>query len=220
MNINQFRVSINPDVNRQIQLLDGNILCYESDNDIIDFVLIVDTAANYKLDLESKRDGCSHYNTISLEKSDDDEYPHVLLKAGMLFNGKNIVQIRMIDNNQVWVSDRVDVWVKKSILSQCGAYQEMGFIPSEFYQIESNLDEINKHPPTIDKSGYWSVWNPSTHRYELTDIPYSGGSATIKAGNGIKIDNDTISVLPDMSTLDFDEQGRLQLGSADLGIIV
>ena len=105
MNINQFKVSINPDVNRQIQLLDGNILCYESDNDIIDFVLIVDTAANYKLDLESKHNGCSHYNTISLEKSDDDEYPHILLKAGMLFNGKNIVQIRMIDNDQVWVSD-------------------------------------------------------------------------------------------------------------------
>ena len=220
MNINQFRVAITPDVNRQIQLFDGNILCYESDNDIIDFVLIVDAATNYKLDLESKHDGCSHYNTISLDKGAEDEYPHVLLKAGMLFNGKNIVQIRSINNNQVWNSEKVNVWVKKTILSPCGAYQEMGFIPSEFYQIESNLDEFNQHPPTIDSSGYWSVWDVSEHKYKITDIPYAGSSVAIKAGDGIVVKDDAISVRPDMSTLNFDEFGRLQLGSADLGIIV
>lgn len=49
-------------------------------------------------------------------------------------------------------------------------------VPSEFYQIEQNITEINNHPPYPGSDGYWMIWNPNTHEYEKSDKPIPEGS--------------------------------------------
>lgn len=49
-------------------------------------------------------------------------------------------------------------------------------VPSEFYQIEQNITEINNHPPYPGSDGYWMIWNPNTHEYEQSDKPIPEGS--------------------------------------------
>lgn len=53
-------------------------------------------------------------------------------------------------------------------------------VPSEFYQIERNVTDINNNPPYPDPSGsgYWMIYDPTKRKYELSDVPIpavSGG---------------------------------------------
>lgn len=51
-------------------------------------------------------------------------------------------------------------------------------LPSEFYQVERAITEINNHPPKPGDNGYWMIWNPDTHQYEESTIKipvYTGG---------------------------------------------
>lgn len=218
MNTNVFRVSLN-ERTREITLMDGKVLCFETDNDIVDFVLIVDgvSSIQYKIDVENRRGGVSVFNTISLKPDEQGKDCHILLQAGMLFNGKNTMQIRSIDNAQVRVSEKFDVWVKKPVLGYCDAYQLSHPLPSEFYQIERSLNELNDHPPKPSNDGYWSIWNTSIHEYEKSTVPFSGTSYI--AGDGIGINNNLISVKTDGESIIFNEQGKLAFNRVDLGTI-
>lgn len=219
MNTNTFRVNLNTR-NRSIELQDGRVLCFETDNDIVNFVLIVDDAigsAQYKLDVETKRNGVTTFNTISLAIDGTGKQCEVLLQAGMLFNGKNSCQFRVIEGDQVWLSDKFDIWVKKPILGYCDAYQVSNPLPSEFYQIESSLTELSNHPPKPSDDGYWMVWNTSIHDYEKSTVPFAGQSFT--AGEGVDIKDNTISIKTDGDTIIFDDQGQLAFNHVDLGII-
>lgn len=42
--------------------------------------------------------------------------------------------------------------------------------PSEFYQIEQNITELNNHPPKPGPNGYWLVYNVKSKEYEESDI--------------------------------------------------
>lgn len=49
-------------------------------------------------------------------------------------------------------------------------------LPSEFYQVERTITDINNHPPTPGENGYWMIWNPSTHKYEESTVPLPDGT--------------------------------------------
>ena len=53
-------------------------------------------------------------------------------------------------------------------------------VPSEFYQIEANVTEINNHPPYPSDDGYWMIYNVNTHEYEKSEIP-----VIAKPGDGL-----------------------------------
>lgn len=218
MNTNNFRVKVNT-INREVNLPDGRVLCFETDNDIVNFVLIVDGAreAQYKVDIENKRGGVSTFNTISLKPDEYTGNLAVVMQAGMMFNGKNTCQIRVIDNSQVWVSNKFDIWVKKPVLGYCDAYQVENPLPSEFYQIESSLNELSSHPPKPSEDGYWMVWNTSIHDYEKSTVQFAG--TVYYGGEGIDVSNDTISVKTDGETIIFNDKGQLAFNHVDLGTI-
>ena len=54
-------------------------------------------------------------------------------------------------------------------------------VPSEFYQIESNVTAINNNPPYPDPSGsgYWMIYDPAKRKYELSDVPVPAVSGSI-----------------------------------------
>lgn len=49
-------------------------------------------------------------------------------------------------------------------------------LPSEFYQIERTITDINNHPPTPGTNGFWLIWNPTTRRYEESTVPLPDGT--------------------------------------------
>lgn len=49
-------------------------------------------------------------------------------------------------------------------------------LPSEFYQIERTITDINNHPPTPGTGGYWMIWNPAKRAYEESTVPLPEGT--------------------------------------------
>lgn len=62
---------------------------------------------------------------------------------------------------------------KKSTQKHCDCDNAL---PSEFYQIERTITDINNHPPTPGTSGYWMIWNPTTRKYEESTVPLPDGT--------------------------------------------
>lgn len=200
------------------------VICFENDSDVVEFVCVVEDSTplsgdwEYKLDIEAKVDGSPFYNTISLKEEVKGVYK-VFLKAGMLPRGKNIAQIRRVSANKTYVSECFELWVKKSVLGFCTAYQEHGFIPSEFYQIEQTLKTVNNNPPIPDKTGFWRVYDTEIGDYVISDIPVID-QTIYKSGNGIEMnDKDEISVKVDNKSVMFNEYNELYVETVDGGYI-
>ena len=150
---------------------DTKFLGFEKNNgvDVINVTVDTDESWTYKLDVKYPDKCCSCeqlYNIIDLTRNGN-VCTVVLTKDMLPFAGKYIMQLRAINSDKVQHSDTFDAWVKYSI-EPGSTYNP---VPSEFYQIEQNITEINNHPPYPDVSGFWMIWNSQTNKYELSDIP-------------------------------------------------
>lgn len=160
---------------------DNKFLAFEKNNgvDVINITVDTDESWTYKLDVKYPEKCCSGeqlYNIINLTRAGN-TCTAVLTKDMLPFTGKYIMQLRGISGDKVYHTDTFDCWVKYSI-DPSNVYDP---VPSEFYQIEDNIIEINNHPPYPDISGFWMIWNPATHQYELSTIPVpteAGGDKT------------------------------------------
>lgn len=160
---------------------DNKFLAFEKNNgvDVINITVDTDESWIYKLDVKYPDKCCSGeqlYNIINLTRTGN-TCTAILTKDMLPFTGKYIMQLRGISGDKVYHSDTFDCWVKYSI-EPASTYDP---VPSEFYQIEQNITEINNHPPYPDISGFWMIWNSQTHKYELSDIPVpteGGGDKT------------------------------------------
>lgn len=161
--------------------VDNRTLAFAKNNLVNEIVVTVDTSEDwtYRINVKYSKEDCSGknlYNVINLSRVGD--VCSVLLTNAMLpFSGKYIMQIVGKSGQREYHSDVFDVWAKYSI-DPSEVYDP---VPSEFYQIEDNIIEINNHPPYPDTSGYWMIWNPDTHQYELSTIPVpteGGGDKT------------------------------------------
>lgn len=151
--------------------LDTHTLAFAKNNLVNEIICTVDTDESwtYRIDVLYSQTDCSGnplYNIINLNRTGN--VCSALLTIAMLpFSGKYTMQLRGIKDQQIYHSDIFEVWVKYSI-DPSNVYDP---VPSEFYQIEDNIIEINNHPPYPDISGFWMIWNPTTHKYELSAIP-------------------------------------------------
>ena len=156
--------------------MDGHTLAFQKNNLVDSMVITVDTDETwqYKLDVKySCKDskGEQLYNVIDLTRVGNT--CTAILQASMLpFNGKYTMQLRGISDDKVYHTDTFDVWVKYSI--DPGKVYDP--VPSEFYQIESNITSMNNHPPKPGNNGYWLVWNVPKQEYEESDIPLPEGT--------------------------------------------
>ena len=168
---------------------DTRNLAFEKNNNVDEIVITVDTdeSWSYKLDVKYPdkfnigKD--TLYNIIDLDRNGN--ICSVILTSGMLpFNGKYTMQLRGINGDKVYHSDIFEVWVKYSI--EPGSTYEP--IPSEFYQIEKNLDiKVNEakqyaenaeiastRMPKISPNNTWLIWDVGTGDYVDTGIKVSG----------------------------------------------
>lgn len=155
---------------------DNKFLAFEKNSgvDVINITVDTDESWVYKLDVKYPDKCCSGeqlYNIINLTRIGD-TCTAVLTKDMLPFTGKYIMQLRGISGDKVYHSDTFDCWVKYSI-EPASTYDP---IPSEFYQIEQNITEINNNPPKPGENGYWLIWDVTTHQYKESDIPLPEGT--------------------------------------------
>lgn len=168
---------------------DSKTLAFEKNNNVDEIVITVDTdeSWSYKLDVKYPDkynvENDALYNIIDLGRNGD--ICSVILTSGMLpFNGKYTMQLRGINGDKVYHSDIFEVWVKYSI--EPGSTYDP--VPSEFYQIEKNLDiKVNEakqyaenaetastRMPKISSDNTWLIWDVGTGDYVDTGIVAAG----------------------------------------------
>ena len=154
---------------------DTKFLAFEKNNnvDVINITVDTDESWTYKLDVKYPEKCCSGeqlYNIINLTRTGN--VCTAILTSDMLsFAGKYTMQIRGINGDKVYHSDTFDAWVKYSI-EPASTYDP---VPSEFYQIEANVTEMNNNPPYPSDDGYWMIWDVNTHAYKKSDIKIIDG---------------------------------------------
>ena len=155
---------------------DTKFLAFEKNNgvDVINITVDTDESWSYKLDVKYPEKCCTGeelYNIIDLNR--DGDICSVELTSKMLpFAGKYTMQLRAINGDKVKHSDTFDAWIKYSI-EPASTYDP---VPSEFYQIEDNITEINNNPPKPGENGYWLIWDVTTHQYRESAIPLPDGT--------------------------------------------
>lgn len=155
---------------------DTKFLAFEKNNgvDVINITVDTDEEWTYKLDVKYPNKCCSGeqlYNIIDLTRTGN-SCTAVLTKDMLPFTGKYMMQLRAISGDKVYHSDTFDAWVKYSI-EPASTYDP---VPSEFYQIEDNITEINNNPPKPGENGYWLIWDAVTHQYKESAIPLPDGT--------------------------------------------
>ena len=177
---------------------DTRNLAFEKNSGVDEIVVTVDTDEfwSYKLDVKYPDkynvENDALYNIIDLDRNGN--ICSVILTSGMLpFNGKYTMQLRGINGDKVYHSDIFEAWVKYSI--EPGSTYDP--VPSEFYQIEKNLDiKVNEakqyaenaeiastRMPKISSDNTWLIWDVGTGGYVDTGIKASGADG--KDGVGI-----------------------------------
>lgn len=156
---------------------DERILAFKKDNLTAQMTFTVDTddSWTYKLDVRFPVKCCTGeelFNIIDLPMDASRTCIIDVTSAMVPFTGKYTMQLRGISGEQVYHSDTFEVWVKYSI--DPGAVYDP--VPSEFYQIEDNITEINNNPPKPGENGYWLIWDVTTHQYKESAIPLPDGT--------------------------------------------
>lgn len=157
--------------------LDERILAFKKDNLTAQMTFTVDTddSWTYKLDVRLPVKCCTGeelFNIIDLPMDASRTCTIDVTAAMVPFTGKYTMQLRGISGEQVYHSDTFEIWVKYSI-DPGAAYDP---VPSEFYQIEDNITEINNNPPKPGENGYWLIWDVTTHQYKESAIPLPDGT--------------------------------------------
>ena len=179
---------------------DTKFLAFEKNNgvDVINITVDTDESWSYKLDVKYPEKCCTGeelYNIIDLNR--DGDICSVELTSKMLpFAGKYTMQLRAINGDKVKHSDTFDAWIKYSI-EPASTYDP---VPSEFYQIEAELDDkVNEakqyaenaeiastRMPKISSNNTWLIWDVGTGDYVDTGIKATG-SGTGQGTDGVGI---------------------------------
>ena len=176
---------------------DNKFLAFEKNSgvDVINITVDTDESWTYKLDVKYPEKYCSgeqRYNIINLTRTGN-SCTAVLTKDMLPFTGKYIMQLRGISGDKVYHSDTFDAWIKYSI-EPASTYDP---VPSEFYQIEAELDDkVNEakqyaenaeiastRMPKISSDDTWLIWDVGTGDYVDTGIKATGADG--KDGVGI-----------------------------------
>lgn len=154
-------------------------LGYQGDNlvDTIQVTVDKDSTWNYKLDMYKGKSKC--FDSVLMTR--EGNICTVQLTNEILsYGGRYVFQLRGYTDTQTYHSDIFESWVNASIEYQddckqtdCGCDCKL---PTEFYQVEDNVTEINNHPPYPGDNNKWMIWDVNKHEYVESDIDVIGGS--------------------------------------------
>ena len=153
-------------------------LGYQGDNlvDTIQVTVDKDSTWNYKLDMYKGKSKC--FDSVLMVR--EGNICTVQLTNEILsYGGRYVFQLRGYTDTQTYHSDIFESWVNASIEYQddckqtdCGCDCKL---PTEFYQVEDNVTEINNHPPYPGDNNKWMIWDVNKHEYVESDIEVIAG---------------------------------------------
>lgn len=153
-------------------------LGYQGDNlvDTIQVTVDKDSTWNYKLDMYKGKSKC--FDSVLMTR--EGNICTVQLTNEILsYGGRYVFQLRGYTDTQTYHSDIFESWVNASIEYQddckqtdCGCDCKL---PTEFYQVEDNVTEINNHPPYPGDNNKWMIWDVNKHEYVESDIEVIAG---------------------------------------------
>lgn len=153
-------------------------LGYQGDNlvNTIQVTVDKDSTWNYKLDMYKGKSKC--FDSVLMTR-EDNVCTVQLTNEILSYGGRYIFQLRGYTDTQTYHSDIFEQWVNASIEYQCDCKQAECEcdckLPTEFYQVEDNVTEINNHPPYPGDNGKWMIWDVNKHEYVESDIDVIGG---------------------------------------------
>ena len=153
-------------------------LGYQGDNLVNTIQVTVDTDSmwNYKLDMYKGKSKC--FDPVLMTR-EGNVCTVQLTNEILSYGGRYIFQLRGYTDTQTYHSDIFESWVNTSIEYQYDCKQgdcECDCkLPTEFYQIENNITEINNHPPYPGDNNKWMIWDVDIHEYVESDIEVVGG---------------------------------------------
>lgn len=156
-------------------------LGYQGDNlvNTIQVTVDKDSTWNYKLDMYKGKSKC--FDSVLMTR-DGNVCTVQLTNEILSYGGRYIFQLRGYTDTQTYHSDIFESWVNASIEYQGDCKQACECdckLPTEFYQVEDNVTEINNHPPYPGDNGKWMIWDVDKHEYVESDIEVVGGGGTL-----------------------------------------
>ena len=153
-------------------------LGYQGDNFVntIQVTVDKDSTWNYKLDMYKGKSKC--FDSVLMTR-EGNTCTVQLTNEILSYGGRYIFQLRGYTDTQTYHSDIFESWVNTSIEYQYDCKQgdcECDCkLPTEFYQVEDNVTEINNHPPYPGDNNKWMIWDVNKHEYVESDIEVIGG---------------------------------------------
>lgn len=163
-------------------------LGYQGDNlvNTIQVTVDKDSTWNYKLDMYKGKSKC--FDSVLMTR-DGNICTVELTNEILSYGGRYVFQLRGYTDTQTYHSDIFESWVNASIEYQCDCKQtDCGCdckLPTEFYQIENNVTEINNHPPYPGDNGKWMIWDAGKHEYVESTIEASGSGTLVVTFTGV-----------------------------------
>ena len=153
-------------------------LGYQGDNlvNTIQVTVDKDSTWNYKLDMYKGKSKC--FDSVLMVR-EGNVCTVQLTNEILSYGGRYIFQLRGYTDTQTYHSDIFESWVNTSIEYQDDCKQGDCKcdckLPTEFYQVEDNVTEINNHPPYPGDNNKWMIWDVDKHEYVESDIEVIGG---------------------------------------------
>lgn len=156
----------------QVTVVGSNVLGFALDNLYNTFTATTDLPEEWSYTLSVHMILRDVYNVIQLSRSG--QTLSVDLTMDMLpYNGRYEMQFVATNGDIVMHTDIFDAQVNYTI-DPTDYYTP---VPSEFYQIQKNIEDLNSHPPYPGNQGYWMIWNVNTGQYEQSTLPVGDGGA-------------------------------------------
>lgn len=98
----------------------------------------------------------------------------VTLTAEMLaLSGFYLLQLRGTQGEKVRHTNSIRVFVPESLSGDA----QWPDLSTAFSQAESDIRELNAHPPIPGENGFWQLWDLETEQYLPSELPLPAGGA-------------------------------------------
>lgn len=157
---------------------DGSILARQYDH-LSRVLLVRGTPQGYDWEMRVRKG--DWYETIPLSPMEGDVGCVLTEKHLALWGWYSLQLVGTLRTDGVTVqhSNVISVFVAESLTDG-----DWPASPSEFTRLESNVREMNGHPPIPGENGFWMLWEPDSHSYKESAFPLPKGQDGVNGKDG------------------------------------
>lgn len=157
---------------------DGSILARQYDH-LSRVLLVRGTPQGYDWEMRVRKG--DWYETIPLSPMEGDVGCVLTEKHLALWGWYSLQLVGTLRTDGVTVqhSNVISVFVAESLTDG-----DWPASPSEFTRLESNVREMNGHPPIPGENGFWMLWELDSHSYKESAFPLPKGQDGVNGKDG------------------------------------